>query len=77
MNGRVADTLLYLSPENFNGENITAMLSRKEIAEFSGLTSESTVKVLKSFEKDGLIRLDEKHIEILDHIRLAEISKNG
>jgi CRP/FNR family transcriptional regulator len=77
MNGRIADTLLYLNPENFNGEDITAMLSRKEIAEFAGLTSESTVKVLKSFEKDGLIKLDEKHIEVLDSNRLAEISKNG
>jgi CRP-like cAMP-binding protein len=77
MNGRIADTLLYLNPENFGGEDITAMLSRKEIAEFAGLTSESTVKVLKSFEKDGLIRLDEKNIEIMDKNRLAEISRNG
>ena len=77
MNGRIADTLLYLNPENFNGDDITAMLSRKEIAEFAGLTSESTVKVLKNFEKDGLIKLDQKHIEVLDRNRLAEISKNG
>lgn len=77
MNGRIADALLYLSPENFDGEDIIALLSRKEIAEFAGLTSESTVKVLKSFEKDGLIRLDDKRIEILDSERLTEISKNG
>lgn len=77
MNGRIADALLYLSPDNFDGEDIIALLSRKEIAEFAGLTSESTVKVLKSFEKDGLIRLDDKRIEILDSERLTEISKNG
>ncbi len=77
MNGRIAETLLYLNPDNFDGEDILAMLSRKEIAEFSGLTSESTVKVLKSFEKDGLILLNEKHIEILDRNRLEEISKTG
>ncbi len=77
MNGRIADALLYLSPENFDGEDISALLSRKEIAEFAGLSTESTVKILKSLEKDGLIRLDEKRIEILDQNRLAEISKNG
>jgi CRP/FNR family transcriptional regulator len=77
MNGRIADTLLYLDPEKFDGEDITAMLSRKEIAEFAGLTTESTVKILKSFEKDGLIRLDDKRVEILDINRLAEISKIG
>jgi CRP/FNR family transcriptional regulator len=77
MNGRIADTLLYLDPKKFDGEDITAMLSRKEIAEFAGLTTESTVKILKSFEKDGLIRLDDKRVEILDINRLAEISKIG
>jgi len=77
MNGRIADTLLYLSPENFDDEDIASLLTRKEIAEFANLTTESTVKILKSFEKDGLIRLDEKRIEILDGSRLAEISKNG
>lgn len=77
MNGRIADTLLYLSPENFEGEDIASLLTRKEIAEFANLTTESTVKILKSLEKDGLIRLDEKSITILDRDRLAEISKNG
>ena len=77
MNGRIADTLLYLNPDNFSGIEITALLSRKEIAEFAGLTTESTVKILKSFEKDGLIRLDDKRIEILDNEKLLEISKNG
>ena len=77
MNGRIADTLLYLNSEKFDGEDIAGMLTRKEIAEFSGLTTESTVKILKSFEKDGLISLDEKSIEILDQNRLSEISKNG
>lgn len=77
MNGRIADTLLYLSPENFDDEDIASLLTRKEIAEFANLTTESTVKILKSFEKDGLIRLEEKSISILDGGRLAEISKNG
>lgn len=77
MNGRIADTLLYLNSGNFDGEDISTLLTRKEIAEFAGLTTESTVKILKSFEKDGLIRLDEKSITILDSSRLAEISKNG
>jgi len=77
MNGRIADTLLYLNSEKFDGEDIAGMLTRKEIAEFSGLTTESTVKILKSLEKDGLISLDEKSIEILDQNRLSEISKNG
>lgn len=77
MNGRIADALLYLNPENFDGEDISALLTRKEIAEFAGLTTESTVKILKAFEKEGLIKLDDKRIELLDQARLNDISKNG
>jgi CRP-like cAMP-binding protein len=77
MNGRLADTLLYL--ENIKQENpaIIQMLSRKDIAEFSGISTESAVKLLKSFEKDGLIVLNEKDIILTNTAALEEISKKG
>ena len=77
MNGRLAETLIYLSPEESAGENIFSALTRKDIAEFAGISTESTVKLLKLFEKDGLIRLKEKDIIILDRSRLSEISRRG
>lgn len=77
MNGRLAETLLYLSPEEYSGENIFSLLSRKDIAEFAGISTESTVKILKSFEKDGLLKLKDKDITITDRGRLAEISRRG
>jgi CRP/FNR family transcriptional regulator len=77
MNGRLADTLLYL--ENIKQENqvIFQMLSRKDIAEFSGISTESAVKLLKAFEKDGLIVLNEKDIILTNIATLEEISKKG
>lgn len=77
MNGRLAETLLYL--DGFRNENreIFQLLSRKELAEFAGISMESAVKLLKSFEKDGIIKLHEKDINILDPNKLAEISKRG
>jgi CRP-like cAMP-binding protein len=77
MHGRLADVLLYLSPMRYNDESIFSVLSRKEIADFAGLSTESTVKLLKGFEKDGLIRLVDKDIEVLDSKELIEISKRG
>ncbi len=77
MHGRLADVLLYLNTMNYNDERIFGYLSRKEIADFAGLSTESTVKLLKGFEKDGLIRLVDKDIEILDADALIEISKRG
>jgi len=77
MHGRIAETLLYL--DNLRAENpdIFQMLSRRDIAEFAGLSTESTVKLLKSFEKDGLIELHEKDIVLVNHKELLEISKKG
>jgi CRP-like cAMP-binding protein len=77
MHGRLADVLLYLDGMRYRNERIFSFLSRKEIADFAGLSTESTVKLLKGFEKDGLIRLIDKDIEILDSSALIEISKRG
>jgi len=77
MNGRLADTLLYL--ENLKSENseIFQLLSRKDLAEFAGISTESTVKLLKNFEKDGLIELKEKDVRVINHTSLKEISNRG
>jgi cAMP-binding proteins - catabolite gene activator and regulatory subunit of cAMP-dependent protein kinases len=77
MNGHLADTLLYLSSGRFEGEDVISLLSRKEIAEFAGISTESTVKLLKTFEKEGIIRLEEKKVSILNRDLLVEISKRG
>ena len=77
MNGRLAETLLYLSPEDYSGVNIFKVLSRRDIAEFAGISTESTVKLLKTFEKDGLIKLKDKDIILLNREALKEISRRG
>ncbi len=76
-NGRMATVLLSLAPENFGGEDLFRHLSRRELADFAGISTEGAVKVLKNFEKDGLIKLSEKSIIIFDHSRLEEISRVG
>lgn len=77
MNGRMADTLLYIEDLKADYPEIFQLLSRKNIAEFAGISTESTVKLLKTFEKDGLIRLEDKDITLLNHKALQEISRRG
>lgn len=77
MPGKLADALLYLSSENFAGEEVFPLLSRKDIADFAGISTESAVKLLKSFARDGLIALDEKEVTILNREMLAEVSRRG
>jgi CRP-like cAMP-binding protein len=77
MNGRLADTLLYLDKLKKEHLEVFQLLSRKDIAEFCGISTESAVKLLKTFEKDGLIALDEKDIIVQNTTALQEISKRG
>lgn len=77
MNGRMADTLLSIDALKGEYPEIFLLLSRKDIADFSGISTESAVKLLKSFEKDGLIELNEKDIVIKDYKELQEIRMRG
>jgi CRP-like cAMP-binding protein len=77
MNGRMAETLLYIDGLKNDYPDIFQLLSRKDIADFAGITTESTVKLLKSFEKDCLIQLAEKDVIVKDFDKLTEISKKG
>ena len=77
MNGRIADTLLYLDSLKNQTPEIFQLLSRKDIADFAGISTESAVKLLKSFEKDNLIALHEKDIQLIDYNTLNEISRKG
>ena len=77
MNGRMAETLLYLGNFEVEGDEIFSLLTRKDIAEFAGISTENAVKILKSFEKEGLIALNDKSITLLKRDSLAEISKRG
>lgn len=77
MNGRMADTLLYIDSLKPEHPEIFQLLSRKDLADFAGISTESAVKLLKSFEKDGLIELNEKDIRLIHIAELQEISKKG
>jgi CRP/FNR family transcriptional regulator len=77
MNGRLAGTLLYLDSLKDQQPNIFPLLSRKDLADFAGISTESTVKLLKMFEKEGLIELKDKDIQLLNANLLTDISKRG
>lgn len=75
MNGRMAEALLYLDSLKNEQEAIFQFLSRKDLAEFAGISAESAVKLLKIFQKEGLIELKDKDIILLKYSALTEISR--
>ncbi len=64
---RVADALLFLN-EKFNGTSWT----RKEIAEWAGTTTETVIRTLALFEKEGIISQNYKNFTILSEEKLNE-----
>ncbi len=77
MNGRMAEALLYINNIKPQYPDIFQILTRKDLADFAGISTESAVKLLKSLEKDSILELNGKDIEILDELKLQEISKRG
>ena len=77
MHGRLADTLLYLSDESFDLLDLFSTLTRKDIADFSCISTESAVRLLAELKNDDIISMDGKNIKILDKAKLINISKKG
>ena len=77
MRGKLATALIYLSAPDFLKENIFSYLTRQDVAEFAAITTESAIRFLKEFEKENMVKLTGKEIEIIDYPRLEEIAQKG
>lgn len=77
LNGKVADTLLYLANEVYNCDKFETLLLRQDIADMSVTTRESTIRALKEFKEQGIINFRENYFEILRKEILDKISKFG
>ncbi|HBS86753.1 MAG: hypothetical protein A2W91_12045 [Bacteroidetes bacterium GWF2_38_335] len=75
--GKIAETLIYLSSEVFESERIDNSISRRDIAELSGMSTESAVRILSELKKDNIIRITSQCIEIADMKLLKTISSAG
>lgn len=75
--GKVAYILLKFSEEIYQNSVFNLPLSRREIAEYIGITTESVIRIFSEFRKEKLIRINGKEIEILNEETLEKISKYG
>jgi CRP-like cAMP-binding protein len=77
LKGRVAHVLIYFSEYIYKSNMIQLPVSRREIAEYIGMTTENVIRTLSEFKKDGIIRTFGKDIDIVDLVRLRSISEHG
>jgi len=77
IHGRVAYILLFFAEQIYETDYFELPLSRKEIAEFIGKTTENVIRTLSEFRKDGILKIFGKDIEIIDKEKLRQISELG
>ncbi|OYT16830.1 MAG: hypothetical protein B7C24_05670 [Bacteroidetes bacterium 4572_77] len=75
--GRVADILLCLSENVFKSEEFRLNISRNDLADLTGLSSESVIRIFKSFKNEKLIEVDGRNIKVLEPDKLKDISIYG
>jgi len=75
--GRVAFVLLYFTKEIYNSRVFDLPVSRKEIADYIGMSTANVIRTLSDFKKEGIIRVFGKTIEVVDINKLEIISKRG
>ena len=77
LNGKLANSLLYLNREEFRAADIFSYITRKDLAELSGMSMESVVRILSEFTNEKIIVLKGKKIEIKNLERLKVINQKG
>lgn len=75
--GRIADIFLYLLEEVYKDTTFHLSLTRKEIAEFAGCSTENVIMTLSKWHNEKIILLEGRTIIINDVDKLKYISKIG
>jgi CRP/FNR family transcriptional regulator len=77
LRGRVAHLLIYFADEVYHKDEFDLPLSRKEMAEFVGMTTENVIRSLSEFRRDGILKIYGKTIAIADKKVLKSIAEYG
>lgn len=77
LRGRIAYILLQFADEIYQNSTFELPVSRKEIAELIGMSTENVIRILSEFRKEHIIKINGKEIEIVDKGILTMICLHG
>ncbi len=77
LHGRMADIMMCLSERIFKSLEYELPLSRSDLGELTGMSTESVIRLMKEFKDDKLIEVSGKKITILEPKRMRKISEVG
>ena len=75
--GNLADVLLDFADNIFQANSFTLPISQTEIGHLIDASRENVSRILSEFEKDGIIEVKGKKVNILNKESLVMISRNG
>ena len=74
---RISEALLILIDKfgfQPDGKTLDVVLTRREIGDLAGVTTETTIRTLSDLNKKGVVNLNGKQIELVDKPRLVRIA---
>ena len=77
LRGRVAFLLIYFSQDVYDASEFDLPLTRKEMAEFVGMTTENVIRSLSELRRDGILKIYGKTIHIVNMDTLRSIAEFG
>jgi len=77
MHGRIADALFYLSEKIYEKNPFEITISRQDLADLSGMSKESAIRILKEFKEEGILIIEGNIINIINPKQMKQISETG
>jgi CRP/FNR family transcriptional regulator len=77
MPGRIADVIFYLCDKIYCKNPFELTISRQDLADLSGMSKESAIRILKEFKEEGILTLAGNTMEVLNLKLLRQISETG
>ncbi len=75
--GRIADILIHLATEVYFSHDFLLSITRKELAEFAGCSTENVIMTLSKWQSEEIIVIEGKRLRIADMDKLKHISRIG
>jgi CRP/FNR family transcriptional regulator len=77
LHGRIADVILLLSRDIYMSDKFNMLLTRRDVAEFCGMSTESAIRILKEFHNDKIVNIEGKNLEVISYQLLERLSEVG
>ena len=77
LNGRIADAVLHFANNVYNADEFNLQLTRRDVADFCGMSTESAIRILKELHNDKIIKIEGKNLKIISKQLLMNVSEFG